>query len=350
VIFASPAGGLWQPHNQAHRVLACCTIIVGHCEEILGIDSSLPGRIFQLTLNVWGQYAVPLFFVLAGYSLAPKLSRPGSQKNALKYTRRIFAMFLSASAFYFLLNAASGARPGQSIGRALRQEAERVLRAPEVFILGTAPHLWFLVALILAVWTTTYVRSQTRLRYLFGVGAICYILLMATGPYSMFTGWHSLPSVWRMTLFSGTPFLAVGLALRHASTLPPTPIAFLVIAAGLLCQVAEQYWRWTEWGLTPFRVGPLLGTGLHAIGMSLLAVRPGTSWFSQQVARLGPLTLFTYLIHMAFVAILVPRMSMLSRPTARWLFPVVVAILSFGCAAVYYWSMMLVWRNVRRLK
>jgi surface polysaccharide O-acyltransferase-like enzyme len=258
-------------------------------------------------------------------------------------------MFLFASAFYFVLNAAHRTPPGQSIGLVLGQQAERLLRVPNAFVLGTAPHLWFLVALILAVWTTTYVRSRTRLRYLFGVGAICYIALLATGPYSMLTGWHSLPIIWRMTLFVGTPFLAVGLALRHASTLPPKWVAFLLIAAGLLCQVAEQYWRWTQWGLSPFFVGPLLGTGLHAVGMSLLAVRPGTSWLVHQVARLGPLTLSTYLIHMAFLGVLAPRAAMLSRPTARWAFPLVVGVLSFGTAALYYSAVMRVRRYFKEL-
>ena len=348
--FESPTGGLRQIHNQAHRVWACCIIILGHCEQVLGLDPGLGGHSFQLGLNLWGQYTVPLFFALAGYSLAPKLTRPGSTLHAINYSRRILTMFVAASAGYFVLHALALAHPGQPLSSAFRNQTARVLRNPGEIALGTALHLWFLVALMLAVWTTTYVRNRTRLRYLFAVGAISHLLLLGTGPYTMLTLWPSIPYVWRMTLFLGTPFLAVGLALRHTKPLPRRWVAYLLIVAGVLMQIAEQYWRWTAWGLSPFGVGPLAGTSLTAVGMSLLAVRPGSSPISQMVARLGPFTLVAYLVHMAFIEVLLPRVSTLDRPTARWFFPLVVGTLSFGCAALYYWAVISIRRQVKKLR
>ena len=336
-------------HNQAHRMWACCIIIIGHCEEVLGLDPSPGGQIFQFGLNLWGHYAVPLFFTLAGYSLAPKLTRPGSTRHAINYGRRILTMFVVASAFYFVLHALELAGPGQSLGEAFKQHTQRVLRNPNVIVRGTAPHLWFLVALLLGVWMTTYVRSRSRLRHLFVVGAISYVVLLGTGPYTMLTMWPTVPTVWRMTLFLGTPFLAVGLALRHLKSLPPRWLAYLLIVGGVLVQVVEQYLRWTLWGLSPFGVGVLAGTGLQAVGMSLLAIRPGSSPLSRMVARFGPLTLAAYLVHMAFVEVLLPHASSLSRPMARVLFPLVVAILSFGSAAIYYWAVIATRRQFKRL-
>lgn len=334
--FDSPAGGLRQPYNQAHRVLACCVIILGHCEAAVGIDASPGGRLFQLALNIWAQYAVPFFLVLAGYTLAPKLTRSGAARHAANYSRRIFTVFVVTTSFYFLLNALGRAKPGEAIGIAFDRETERLWRDPSMLFLGTAGHLWFLVALILAVWTTAWVRSRTRLRYLVVFGFILYAALLVTGPYAIVFGFEPLPQAWRYTLFLGTPFVMVGLVLRHARIPPPVRVAYALIVAGVLCQIAEQYWLWSRWSVSPFETGTLMGTAPQAVGISMLAVQSGGSAVSRLLARLGPLTLFTYLIHVAFVDVLRPYRFEVDRVTVRWLYPFVVALLSFTCAAAYY--------------
>jgi surface polysaccharide O-acyltransferase-like enzyme len=310
-------------------------IIVGHCEAALGVDPSDGGRIFQHILNTTAQYAVPFFFVLAGYSLAPKLTRPGSLRHATAYSRRILTLFVGTSIFYFLLGALASAKPGDPIDQVLTRQAARMFRDPLTMVLGATGHLWFLVGLVIAVWTTAWVRSRTRLRHLIVVGGIVYAALLLTGPYAVVIGLAPLPP-WRMTVFLGTPFVALGLALRHTRELPPLRTAWALIVAGLATQAAEQYWLWSGWGLSPFRTGTLMGTAMVALGVSLLAIRPGGSTVSRLIARLGPLTLVTYLIHVAFVDLLRPYRFAVDRPTARWLFPLVVAVLSFTTAAAYY--------------
>ena len=331
--FRSPAAGLRQPRNQAHRVIACAVIILGHCEAATGIDDSYWGHLFQLGLNIWAQYAVPFFFVLAGYSLAPKLTRPGAIRFAARYTYRILIVFLATSSLYFALGALAQGRPGEAVSTVLIRQAARQFGDPLMFVLGGAGHLWFLVGLIVAVWTTVWLRGRGRLRHLLVLGLIFYAAMLVTGPYAVVVGWPHLPE-WRRTLFAGTPFLIVGLFLRHLQTLPRERIAYALVVAGVACVAAEQYWLWSVWGTSPFVTGTLAGTAIQSIGISLLAVRPGSSNFSRVVGRFGPLTLVVYLIHVAFVDVLRPYRVSVDRSVWRWLFPLEVAVLSFTVASV----------------
>lgn len=331
--FRSPAAGLRQPRNQAHRAVACFVIIAGHCEAATGLDYSRWGHVYQLALNVSAQYAVPFFFVLAGYSLAPKLTRPAAITHAAQYTQRILIVFLLSSALYFVLNAAAGARPDETLSTILSRQLHRQFRDPILYVLGGAGHLWFLIGLVVAVWSTVWLRRRGRLRHLIVLAIVFYAALLISGPYAAVFGWSPLPE-WRRTLFLGTPFLVVGLVLRHVQTLPRDAVAYALVALGLACQAAEQYWLSSTWGVSPFATGTLAGTAVQSVGISLLAVRPGSSVLSRILARLGPLTLFTYLIHVTFVDVLRPYRFAVDRPTWRWLYPVLVGALSFTAAAV----------------
>ena len=166
------------------------------------------------------QYAVPLFFVLAGYSLAPKLTRPLALRHAATYTRRILTLFVLASGFYFVFGAFANAKLGDPLGIVFNRQAERLLSDPATLALAWPAHLWFLVGLVVAVWTTVWFRSRARLRSLVVLGCVFYAALLLTGPYAAVVGWPALPK-WRVTLLLGTPFVIVGLVLRHLRTLPP---------------------------------------------------------------------------------------------------------------------------------
>ena len=85
--------------------------------------------------------------------------------------------------------------------------------------------------------------------------------------------------------------------------------------------------------MSPFGVGVVAGTALCTVGVSLLAVRPGTTTLSRFLARFGSLTLIAYLVHVAFIDLLRPHRFAFDRPTWRLVFPLTVAILSFTFAA-----------------
>ena len=91
-------------------------------------------------------------------------------------------------------------------------------------------------------------------------------------------------------------------------------------------------------GVSPFGVGAVAGTALYTLGVSLLALRPGTTTLSRLLGRFGSLTLIAYLVHVAFIELLRPHRFAFDRPTWRLVFPFTVAILSFTFAATYYAS------------
>lgn len=330
-------------------MVACGLVIVGHCEAAIGVDPAFSGRAFQLVLNATAHCAVPLFFVLAGYSLAVKLARRDAIRQAAGYTRRILALFVTASVVYIVLGSLANTGPSTPFPAAFRAELARVFADPVALALtGPAIHLWFLPALVVALWATVWFRRGARLRYLAAIGVVFYAVSLLAGSYRETV--FGLPwfAPWSSTLLLGTPFVVLGILLRYAYRLPSSGAAVALFVAGTLCHAGEQYVLWSLWNISPFTLGPMVGTALQTLGVAWLALQPRDTLATRALGRLGQWTLMAYLSHMAFLAMLRPYRVAFDRPTWRILFPLGVAVLAFSFAAAYQAASRYLRLHVRR--
>ena len=71
-------------------------IIVGHSEMLIGASRVDHIQVWQLALNIVGRAAVPLFLLLAGEHLGPRLARERVPGAARSYVRHLAALYAAA--------------------------------------------------------------------------------------------------------------------------------------------------------------------------------------------------------------------------------------------------------------
>jgi surface polysaccharide O-acyltransferase-like enzyme len=309
-------------------------IIVGHSEFAIGHSQYTAVQVVQLVLNVVGRVAVPLFFILTGEHIGPRLLRDRAPGAGWAYVRRLAAMFVGASLFYWLVDIAKLARRlgvGAGISAFVaRHSSDPVL----VLVYGARPHLWFLVTLMLVVAVATVTLARMRVRT-FVVGcAVCYGVGLAIGPYAPQLG-VAPGRVWFEWLFQAPLFFALGvffgLEREHA---PRWRAALALIAAGIAIHGIEVYWLSTTHGTSPFRLAMLLGTVPYAAGVGLLAFAPTATALDRYAGRLAAFVPAAYLIHVFFIETMLPPRGQFPELAVRALLPLLAIVFSFGCAAL----------------
>ena len=90
--------GLRRSRVDAFRVFAMLVIIVGHSEMLIGVSRVDRIQVWQLALNIVGRAAVPLFLLLAGEHLGPRLARDRAPGAARSYVRHLAVLYAAACA------------------------------------------------------------------------------------------------------------------------------------------------------------------------------------------------------------------------------------------------------------
>jgi uncharacterized membrane protein len=101
----SPAprpAGLRRTNLDAFRVYAMLVIILGHSELQLGDTAVGEIQVLQHLLNIVSRAAVPLFLILAGEHLGPRLERGRRSGVAWQYVRRLAVLYAIGCAFYWV--------------------------------------------------------------------------------------------------------------------------------------------------------------------------------------------------------------------------------------------------------
>jgi surface polysaccharide O-acyltransferase-like enzyme len=333
----------------AFRVYAMLFVILAHTELAIGATRLPIIPELQLALNVVGRFVVPLFFLLAGEHLGPRLLRDRAPDGSWFYVRRLAMMFAAASLFYWIFDIARLARR-LGLGAGLAEFAARQGRDPILILLqGGRPHLWFLVVLMIVVAAAGVVLARRRVRTFVFSCAVLYVLGLAIGPYVPLLGLHG-GRLWFEWVLQSPLFFALGvffsLEREHVAR---RGLATVLIVGGLALHTAEVYWLSTTYGTWPFRLGMLIGTVPYTIGVALLAFSPGATRLDRIAGRFVAFVPAVYLGHMVFVETLLPPRGQFNEIAVRILLPVLTAVLSFGSAALLARLLMRV-RRQRRLR
>ncbi len=323
--------GLRRTRVDAYRVYAMLVVIIGHSELLLGHTADAHVAGFRWVFNVVSRFAVPLFFILAGEHLGPRLLRDQSLAAGRPYAGRLLKMLVVTSLVYW---AADLAKLFRRRGfDAFPTFVDRLLVDPlHLLLSGARPHLWFLTVLLVVVLASNLVLARRRVRTLVAGSVAAYALGLTLGPYAPVVG-LSMGRMWVEWLLQAPLFFAAGvffgLERRHPGRYA---LAVTLIAIGVALHAAEVYWLSTTYDISPARFSMLAGTVPYAIGVALLAFSPGSIRADRWAARYAGVVPLVYLGHMLVLELLLPPRGRFPDLAVRVLLPLLTMVLSFGAA------------------
>lgn len=266
----------------ALRLFAVLLVIVLHVELIPDLSVGL-----AVVARLLGRWAVPFFFLLAGYYLGP--GEQAILRKCPAQSARLLWLFGFASLLYVpMVILESGVRGG----------LPRILN-PSTFVSGTHYHLWFLSSMFLGLQIIYAAYRFGLQRYLPAAAALITALALAAGSYSPLYGWNGLntPQFDFARELLSVPLMWLGLAVSRRGRFLSLGASVLLATAGLLLQLLEAGFLYVHWGMDPLGHEFLLGTTPFALGM--LGIGLALNWnHCRWIASWGRrFTLGIYIVH-----------------------------------------------------
>lgn len=323
------------PGVDALRILAALCVIYLHAKPFVSVDYvDTPYSIVRDAIILFTRFAIPFFFIAAGYFLSLKLMASERPLDVVKpYIRRLAIIYLVWTALYlfFPINWFSLILSGE--WKPFYWEAAHAVMHltsnPATFLFkSTSMHLWFLPALAIAAFALALaVRFDKKWAFIL-LGTCLYLVGMLSDAYGK-TGWGPrIDHLLVLGLFYGPLFVALGWALAKHSR-PKLVHAVLLTISGFALQCLEALWLLHVHGVPLISPGYLIGTVPFGMGMMMLGLALPSSPHGKTLSRLASLTLGIYLIHVWAKGLLLPLDNVLGGPLWELGFPVVIFMVSW---------------------
>lgn len=288
------------------RVFAMLAVVVLHTKPFEKYDSTVGEYVFVL-LNQGARFAVPFFFVIAGYFWAEKLNKYNSPSVFLgSYPKRILVLFGFWSLVYWL-EASMSLRALIDEGvvgfvQGLQAPFLAALHDPwEIAFEGVRRHLWFFPALLCALAiTAVFVKMDCRI-WLVPFGGALYVWALLAGSYSVTPVGLSVSFRPYVGPFVSTLFFAIGMTLSGSQRKWTATIAMILVGGGLLVHMTEAYLLWRFYSVPLVNHEFLLGTVLFGTGVAVWALASPSSGEESFFAELGSYMVGVYVVHALFV-------------------------------------------------
>ena len=331
------------PHSQriaavdTFRLLAVFAVICLHTRPFGRADDPSPlYRWLDVAIEAGGSFAVPFFFVAAGYFFQRSI-RGGlpAREVLLRYSRRLGVVFLAWTLIYAVVPADLSMLRQSGLWRTILQQNQAHLRQPaELLLRGTAAPLWFLVSLEigLVLMAVTYPRLGWKVLFFAAPLYLLYCWRLAWPLYR--TGSGAAFTATNGPLISPA-FVAIGFCLASGDSRPRRSVAVCVLACGFALALAGEAAASFRPALLPLHMGAravsgiAFGPGVMLLALALLDLGQGTI-----LPALGRLTLGVYASHFMIMQFVGP----LGRPRIGgmlWdiLYPFLVLGLALGLSA-----------------
>lgn len=320
------------------RLFAAFGIILIHSEPFRIYPNGF-GRYLFLSINQASRFAVPCFFMLAGYYWGKKIVSGASLSSAFRgYGSRILFVFLFWSVAYWALPDPHHFQDHAALEVLQEPAAELplLLNNPvQLLFEGTEVHLWFLPALLSAVALVT-VCLQLKLTptSLLLLGAALYAFGLLAGSYA--------PTPWGVSVsfnarngpfFATLPFV-LGWWLSHPGKSVSFSVALSLLFGGLALQLLESFLLWQYYGAPAVGHDYLLGTLPFGVGVALLALSRPSLGRDFALTKYGRYALGIYAIHYLFVDNLPMADTLFFSAGGQLLFPVTVFTLALLTAVL----------------
>ncbi|MCW8334218.1 acyltransferase [Vibrio paucivorans] len=253
------------------RVIAMVAIIALHCQMFLTYFQYDGTPWFGYIFNQLTRFAVPLFFIISGFLIQPKLTQDpiGTLKSYSKPLIRIWLIW-SVISLVMPFNLGVVAEHGYLAERT--GYWNYLAQAPLNSLLeGGLVHLWFIPALVIAVAVLAYLVKWDKTFLIFPTSIALYYYGVFAGSYQIITDLDA-PFFTRNGPFFATLMVAIGFTIRELELRWRATTALAVTFLGMAIHFIEAYYLHgfgQIFNMNDF----LMGTALWATGcfMWLLA-------------------------------------------------------------------------------
>ncbi|WP_122056001.1 acyltransferase [Vibrio sp. Evd11] len=284
------------------RVIAILAIIGLHGQMALTYWQIDEVPWIGYVLNQAARFAVPLFFLISGYLIQPKLAA-SPWTTFINYSKPLLKVWLAWSIICLVMpfNLAKVEEFGY-LGEREGYWGFLMSTPFNSFLEGGLVHLWFIPALVCAVLIIALLVELKLNKLLLPIAIALYGYGVLAGSYATLTGLEA-PFFTRNGPFFGTLMVTLGFLIRQNQWKVSSTKALGLLALGMLIHFAEAAW------LTTFDVGFnmndfLFGTALWGMGVFMwLLANPNMGNYAW-VRAISNRMLGIYVSHLLIIIIL----------------------------------------------
>ncbi|ELR67859.1 Fucose 4-O-acetylase [Photobacterium marinum] len=278
------------------RFLAIIAVIIIHCaplqvEPLIGDQPWL-----GMLLNQLSRFAVPLFFIISGYFLMPKLV--GEPVETLKkYSAPLLKIWLAWSVIYLVIPFNLGTVVEESYLAERMGYWDYLLSAPlNTLFEGGIVHLWFIPGLICGTAINAMLCHYKQAHIALPLAVILYVYGLMAGSYHPVFGLEA-PIFTRNGPFFSTLMIAIGFEVRFRNISVSTAKAAYMLLAGMLFHLYEAYYL-VSYDMFFVEHDFLVGTPLWTTGIFFLLLNKPQLGNTPRLTRLSKDILGIYLCHL----------------------------------------------------
>ena len=323
------------PGIDALRILAALCVIYLHAKPFVSIDyANNSYSSVRDTIILFTRFAIPFFFIAAGYFLSIKLIASQRPLDIVKpYIWRLSVIYLVWTGLYFFfpINWFSLIVSGE--WKPFYWEAAHAViqltSNPVTFLFKTTSmHLWFLPALAIAAFALALAVQFGKERLFILSGLCLYWVGMLSDAYSKTSWGLQIDHLLVLGFFYGPLFVGLGWVLAKGKR-PSLSHAISLIVLGFTMQYLEAIWLLNTHGVPLISPGYLAGTVPFGLGMMMLGLALPPSSNGKLLGQLANLTLGIYLIHVWAKGLLLPLDNRLGGPLWELGFPILIFMVSW---------------------
>lgn len=322
---------------EALRVIAVLAVIMIHTKPFM--RDLFPGpeyRLLEYLFNQPPRFAVPFFFVTAGYFWGRKaLSGPSPSIGVTRYVLRLAGVWAGWSVLYLMVPSFWPPLLAQGYRQVTAQKIGGVLASPLVLLFeGGKVHLWFIPSLIMGVALLALCARNGRIWLACLVSGLLFVFGLLTCSYAVTPFGIHVPFFTR-----NGPFLSfICLTIGYAMSLRRTPFrlgpACALACGGMALQVIESWLLWRWFAVPMINHDFLVGTVVCGAGLLMMALAEPHLGRKSQLHALGKFTLGVYASHFLFVDLLGPLTYLFELHLWQFLLPFLVYLLSVAFTIV----------------
>jgi len=291
------------------RVIAILAIIGLHCQMALTYWHIDQVPWIGYLLNQSARFAVPLFFLISGYLIQPKLEQD-PWGTLTRYSKPLLKVWLAWSIISLLMPFNLGTVFEHGYLAEREGYWSFLMTAPLNSLLeGGLVHLWFIPALVFAVLILASLIDMNLHRFILPVATAFYLYGVLAGSYINLTELEP-PFFTRNGPFFSTLMVALGFMVRQNQWLISSKRALIILAIGMVLHFGEAFWL-KDYDMA-FNIHDFLfGTVFWAFGMFMLLLANPKVGNMKWVSLLSKHMLGIYVSHLLVIILMFNVMGML---------------------------------------
>ena len=284
------------------RVIAIFLVVAMHCQMFLTYFLYQDTPWFGYIFNQSTRFAVPLFFLISGYLIQPKLVVTPIE-TVKRYCTPLMRVYIVWSIICLLIpfNLYKAATEGYLAER--EGYWSYLAQSPlNTLLEGGLVHLWFIPALMIAALITALFVKANKIHWLIPVAAVLYIYGVAAGSYQNITELWT-PFFTRNGPFFSTLMFTIGFMIRQKNLHATSTQAIALTLVGITLHFSEAYFLTSF--KQPFNGNDFLfGTMLWGTGVFLFLLSKPNLGNSPLVLSLSKSVLPIYVAHLPVIIIM----------------------------------------------